>query len=247
MREKTYKISIMDPKFDHIRAFEQEDFAAVRERLVTDKNFCGLLSILASQMQQGGEKPDLAFILKGCENIEDVDYRLIIPFLEFIISKTASSLSIDGTENILSDGQLFLSNHRDIVLDASLLTMLIRKYNNKRVYMGMGTNLYVAPWIEPLVRFAKCFSVIRGGTPRELLNNSLLLSEYIHSVITDKKSSVWLAQREGRAKDSNDLTQPALIKMLLTRKASLYSGLQNGAGSRWTLNPEVMVTSLSSA
>lgn len=205
----------MDNKFNDIRAFEQEDFLLVRQQLVSNEEFCGVLSMLSKQMFAGNKHVSLLDVFRGCESVEDVDWRIIIPLLEYVVKLTATSINIKGSENITSAGQLFLSNHRDIILDASLLTMLIRKHNNQRIYMGMGTNLYVTSWIEPLVRLAKCFSVKRGGTPRELLSNSTLLSEYIAAIIRDKHSGAWLAQREGRAKDSNDLTQPALIKMLL--------------------------------
>ena len=202
----------MNPDFNNIRAYEDEDFESVIPVLTENKEFTAYLAKLSEMIFHSQDT--MLDRLKKCRSIDEMDSQLIIPFLKFVVSVSATSLDISGKENI-SHSALYLSNHRDIVLDASLLTMLIRLHNNERIYMGMGTNLFVTSWIEPLVRLAKCYSVIRGGTPKEMLYNSSKLSAYMHYIIAEQHQSMWLAQREGRAKDSNDLTQPALLKMLL--------------------------------
>lgn len=216
----------MNTDFSNIRAYEDEDFSTIVPVLLADEQFMQFLGMLSTYIYQSKEA--MPRMLAECKSIDDFDKNLIIPFLQFIVKQTATSLDIHHTENLSSAGALYLSNHRDIILDASLLAMLVRRYNNKRIYMGMGTNLYVLPCIEPLVRLAKCYSVIRGGTPKEMLANSMRLSAYMHQIIVEKKQSAWLAQREGRAKDSNDLTQPALIKMLLlaSKEESLCGQLE---------------------
>ncbi|MBQ7210409.1 MAG: 1-acyl-sn-glycerol-3-phosphate acyltransferase [Paludibacteraceae bacterium] len=216
----------MNTDFSNIRAYEDEDFSTIVPVLLADEQFMQFLGMLSTYIYQSKEA--MPEMLAECKSIDDFDKNLIIPFLQFIVKQTATSLDIHHTENLSSAGALYLSNHRDIILDASLLAMLVRRYNNKRIYMGMGTNLYVLPCIEPLVRLAKCYSVIRGGTPKEMLANSMRLSAYMHQIIVEKKQSAWLAQREGRAKDSNDLTQPALIKMLLlaSKEESLCGQLE---------------------
>jgi hypothetical protein len=123
-------------------------------------------------------------------------------------------------------GSLFITNHRDIVLDSALLNMHLyfKGFNTSQI--AIGNNLLIQPWIEHAVRLNKSFIVRRNGSIKEQLLISKNLSEYIRYVITERKSSVWLAQREGRAKDSNDVTQPSIIKMLnMSTKASFSESI----------------------
>jgi len=116
-------------------------------------------------------------------------------------------------ENDIRHGAFFITNHRDIVLDASWLTMLLHQHYFMRPFVGIGDNLLSKWYIEALFRFNRGFVVRRKGGPREIMQNSILLSEYIQYLRQHGKS-IWLAQREGRAKDSDDRTQPAVLKML---------------------------------
>ena len=116
-------------------------------------------------------------------------------------------------EQDIHHGAFFMTNHRDIVLDASWLSMLLHLHYFIRPFVGIGDNLLSKRWIESLFRFNRGFVVRRKGGPREILQNSMLLSEYIQYLRTHGKS-IWLAQREGRAKDGDDRTQPAVLKML---------------------------------
>lgn len=109
----------------------------------------------------------------------------------------------------------FVSNHRDIVLDSAILCiMLFDNGFENSVEIGIGDNLLIYPWIKTLVKMNKAFTVRRGLSPRELLESSKLMSRYMHYAVNEKKENIWIAQREGRAKDSNDLTQEAVLKML---------------------------------
>ena len=109
----------------------------------------------------------------------------------------------------------FVSNHRDIVLDSAFLDVkLVEKGYPTTVEIGIGDNLLIYPWIKRLVRMNKAFTVKRGLTPHEMLRSSQLMSSYIHYAVTQKKENIWIAQREGRAKDSDDRTQVAVMKML---------------------------------
>ncbi|MBR7042720.1 MAG: acyltransferase, partial [Prevotella sp.] len=109
----------------------------------------------------------------------------------------------------------FLSNHRDIVLDAAFLdVMLVEAGYPTTVEIGIGDNLLIHPWIKRLVRMNKSFIVRRGLTPRAMLESSQLMSSYIHHAVIEKRENIWIAQREGRAKDSDDRTQEAVLKML---------------------------------
>ena len=109
----------------------------------------------------------------------------------------------------------FVSNHRDIVLDSALLSvMLIDHHFPTTCEIAIGDNLLSLPWVKDLVRVNKSFIVRRGLSPRETLASSKLMSDYMHFVIEEKQDNIWIAQREGRAKDSDDLTQPAILKMM---------------------------------
>ncbi len=132
-----------------------------------------------------------------------------------LAKKTTTSLKGDVWENISSDVQhLFLSNHRDIVLDAGFLNILRREQELDTTEIAIGDNLLIHPWIEKLVRMNKSFIVRRNLAVREQLTASKHLADYIHYAITEKGESVWVAQREGRAKNSDDRTQMSLLKML---------------------------------
>ena len=132
---------------------------------------------------------------------------------EFIVSKTNhnSQFSIPNSQFRYT----FVSNHRDIVLDSAFLDVkLVEKGYPTTVEIGIGDNLLIYLWIKRLVRMNKAFTVKRGLTPHEMLRSSQLMSSYIHYAVTQKKENIWIAQREGRAKDSDDRTQVAVLKML---------------------------------
>jgi len=109
----------------------------------------------------------------------------------------------------------FVSNHRDIVLDSAFLDLMLYKNGYPTtVEIGIGDNLLIYPWIKRLVRMNKAFTVRRGLTAHEMMESSQLMSRYIHFAVTKKKENIWIAQREGRAKDSDDRTQESVLKML---------------------------------
>ena len=141
---------------------------------------------------------------------------MICPFLTRILKKATTGFTNDfqalpaGREDFI-----YLSNHRDIVLDSAYLDYILLMLNGRKsVEIAIGNNLLIHPWIETLVRLNRSFVVNRSATAAELLESSKQLSRYIRFVIEEKKSPVWLAQREGRAKDSDDRTQKSVLKML---------------------------------
>ena len=148
-----------------------------------------------------------------------VDFLILYPILLIMKRKTATSLELDflgdkkAIEADIRQGAFFMTNHRDIVMDAAWLTFLLRTRYFIHPYFGIGNNLFGKWWIEHLVRFLRAFVVIRNGGFRDQINNATTLSQYIHT-LRKRKKSIWLAQREGRAKDGNDMTQPGVLKML---------------------------------
>ncbi len=145
----------------------------------------------------------------------DFQYGVMGSFLEMLAARTTSGISCDGIENLdPSRSYTFITNHRDIVLDASFLNLCFIRRNMPLTQVAIGNNLLIYDWITDLVKLNRSFIVKRDGKITEALTAARKLSAYIHYTITDKNESVWIAQREGRAKDSNDLTQESLIKML---------------------------------
>ena len=147
------------------------------------------------------------------------DWLTILPVLKWFERKTTTSMKLaylgdrKQIEQDIKHGACFLTNHRDICMDSAWLSMLLRMRYFIRPYIGIGNNLFAKWWIEPVVRFLRCFVVIRNGSLHEQVENAKTLSHYIND-LRRKGKSIWLAQREGRAKDSNDLTQPGVLKML---------------------------------
>lgn len=159
--------------------------------------------------------PRFASELLKVNNQHDFQYNVMGPFLEMLVKHTTAGLSCDGLENI-APGQsyTFITNHRDIVLDASFLNLCFIRRQMPLTQVAIGNNLLIYEWITDLVKLNRSFIVKRDVRLVDALNAARHLSEYIHYVINDRNESVWIAQREGRAKDSNDLTQESLVKML---------------------------------
>lgn len=148
-------------------------------------------------------------------NRDEFQYDIMGPFLETLVSKTTSGLSCDGLENIVpGHSYTFITNHRDIVLDASFLNLCFIRNKMPITQVAIGNNLLIYDWITDLVKLNRSFIVKRDVRMVEALEAARHLSAYIHYVIGQRGESVWIAQREGRAKDSNDLTQESLIKMI---------------------------------
>lgn len=145
----------------------------------------------------------------------DFQMEIMKPFLENLVKKTTDGLTISGTENCeKGKSYTFISNHRDIVLDASFLNLCLINSGLPTTEVAIGNNLLIYEWISILVRLNKSFIVKRDLTSHQRLEGAMQLSNYVHFALTKKKQSVWIAQREGRAKDSNDRTQESLLKML---------------------------------
>ena len=210
--------------FEDIRPCNDDEIGKKLLELMQDEQFMHLLKnyfpmVDLTQIAQSG---------KGFSNLVEFQNVVIRPILESLISKAATSLTVSGEEQILSIPSVFLSNHRDIVMDPSLLALSLMRVTGNTCEVAIGDNLLATEWIRTLVRLNRCFIVKRGLTPRDMAKSFMQLSSYIRYAITDKKVNVWIAQREGRAKDSNDRTQESLIKMLaLSGNADFIENLKS--------------------
>lgn len=153
--------------------------------------------------------------LQACKTTHDFQFNIIYPVMKQLTEKTTTTMSGEGWEKIdETSSHLFISNHRDIVLDAAFFNVLLFDKAKPTTEIAIGDNLLIYPWIEELVRLNKSFIVKRGVSVRQMLEVSRHLSDYIHDTVSNRNQSVWIAQREGRAKDSDDKTQASLLKML---------------------------------
>lgn len=199
-----------DSEFDNIRPYYGDEIEAAVKRLCQSSEFLDLFSRLT--------RIDKGMILKTLEGIktrEEFQQRFFIPAIKSIISSTTDGVTISGLELVKPDtSYLFMSDHRDIILDSAILNVLLQQNGNKYTQAAIGSNLLINEWVTDLVKLDSCFVIERDVTVREMLSSSAIRSRYIHQIIENNQNSVWIAQREGRTKNGDDRTQPSLLKML---------------------------------
>lgn len=204
--------------FDDIRPFLNEEVPDVLTRLLDDPEFQSVIQYIS---HMSGQSPELlARGIRACRTREDFQFRVIYPILQQLLAKVATSISANFSNVAPPTGQApdcaytFVSNHRDIVLDSALLSYLLYEHGMPTAEIAIGDNLLIRPWIKDLVRVNKSFIVQRALTMRQMLLASAKMSRYMHYAIADKHENIWIAQREGRAKDSDDRTQESVLKMM---------------------------------
>lgn len=197
--------------FTDIAPFDDDVFHEKMSNLVKDPGFLHAVSYTMPKE----DMPALIDDLLKIDNVYDFHRQIMFPFLEMIAKTTTSGISIGGTKYYNPAlNYVFITNHRDIVLDASFLNLAFMRKGMPTTEVAIGNNLLVFDWISDLVRLNQSFIVKRNTGLREGLMAAKKLSAYIHHTILEKHTSIWIAQREGRAKDSSDHTQESLIKML---------------------------------
>lgn len=162
------------------------------------------------------ESPDfLKNLLKNIKTIDDFQKLVMHKFVRWVLEHTAHNFSYDGISNIDPDKKfLALSNHRDIILDPAITQLVLFNNGIPLTEIAVGDNLITNKTIEYLIRSNRMIKVVRGITARELYLSSQLLSKYIRLNVTEERSSIWLAQRQGRTKNGYDVTEQGLLKML---------------------------------
>ncbi|MCF0176554.1 MAG: acyltransferase [Bacteroidales bacterium] len=164
------------------------------------------------------ESPEyLPNLLKSCKGVDDFQILVMSKIVQWVLDHTAKTFSYDGINNIINNGNgkfLALSNHRDIILDPAITQLVLFKNGLPTTQIAVGDNLITNKFIESLIRSNRMIKVVRGISARELYLSSQMLSEYIRLNITSDRSSIWLAQRQGRTKDGLDTTEQGLLKML---------------------------------
>jgi hypothetical protein len=173
-----------------------------------------MFSRLVKTMNPNVDADAFAALMECITTCDELQYMVMRPLVYQIVQRSMSSFTYDGLENISADKcYLFVSNHRDITLDAGLLDVALIANGIKTPEIGFGDNLMKNDFMIDLFRLNKMFTIIRDGSRREFYNNSVFLSNYIHHVLFEKRSSVWIAQRNGRTKNGDDRTDQGLLKM----------------------------------
>lgn len=199
--------------FDDIRPFNDSEVDTYIQLLLQDAYFQHILDFI---YKDPGKVEKARLTLSKIHTVKNLQYTFVYKLVEdLILIPSTDGLTSSGLENLdKSKSYLFISNHRDIILDSAILNYLIVLEGMNTTEIAIGNNLLIGKWIEYAVKLNRAFVVRRNLPSRELLMASKKLSEYIRRDITKKNTSVWIAQREGRTKDGNDKTQLALLKML---------------------------------
>ncbi|MCC8359804.1 1-acyl-sn-glycerol-3-phosphate acyltransferase [Salinimicrobium sediminilitoris] len=201
--------------YDDIRFYDDAEVQGALKDYVRHPMIKGLLQFTF---------PNVAFEkveekVLSCNSIRDFQTKIIYHTVQMVLSKSSEGLSYSGFDQLdKNESYLYISNHRDIVLDTSLLNCVLYEADLKMTASAIGDNLVKKPFLLALSRLNRNFLVTRGVSPREMLKSSQKLSEYIRKLLLEEKRSVWMAQREGRTKDGNDHTQQGVLKMLAMAK-----------------------------
>ena len=202
----------VSPNFDDIRPLNNSEVKDAIEKLVANEDFERALRYIKPNLNW----EEFSVAMRACKTKEEFKSTLAYDAVMTVAKNTTFSLTISGRSRLPKDKAActFISNHRDIVLDASFLNVMLYDVGYGMTQVAIGDNLLIRPWIETLVRLNNSFIVKRGVSVRQMLEVSKTLSAYIHHAIKNVNESVWIAQREGRAKDSDDRTQGSVLKML---------------------------------
>ena len=197
-------------QYDEIRPYSPEELPAVLSELLEDPMFTAIVQ----NFFQGVPVEALQAKMLSCRNNLEFQKAFIYPLIKQLLAKNCTGLTFESALEP-TKRYTYVSNHRDIVLDSALLSIvLIENGFEDTPEIAIGDNLLIYPWIKKLVRVNKSFIVQRSLSMREMLESSRRMSSYMHYAINEKQQSIWIAQREGRAKDSNDRTQESVLKMM---------------------------------
>ena len=197
-------------EFENIRPYNPDELPAVYEELLKDKNFqVAITAVYPRPFDYIVEK------MKKCRTNLEFQKAFIYKYLKGLMAEKSDGFTNDFSA--ITDKEknyVFMSNHRDIVMDPALLSVALIDNGMNTVEIAIGDNLLTIPWVKHLVRILKSFIVKRGLTGREHLQAMQLMSRYINFAVNEKGENIWIAQRQGRAKDSDDRTQEGVLKML---------------------------------
>lgn len=213
----------MSDPFADIRPYRDEEVPQVLQRLLRSPEFLGAIATLrfntAARLAPALMRVLVSLFLRWeLRNVADVHtMQLVIKrYMDRMISGSSGGFTVSGLENLAPDDAfLFMSNHRDIAMDPAFTNYALYREGHETARIAIGDNLLTQPWVSDSMRLNKSFIVKRSlSGPRQLLAATKTLSSYIKHSLLEERSPIWIAQREGRAKDGVDQTEPAIIKML---------------------------------
>lgn len=198
-------------KFDAIRPFYETEVNEALQSIIPHPMMKALMNFTFPEVEDEVWKAQL----KKTHSIRDFQCNFIYQTVQKILENSSEGLTTSGFEHLeKNNSYLFVSNHRDILLDTTLLNASLFQNGHLMTASAIGDNLVKKSFIKTLARLNRNFLVLRGLSPREMLQSSKLLSEYIGQLLLHENRSVWIAQREGRTKDGNDETNPGVLKMI---------------------------------
>ncbi|WP_035668661.1 1-acyl-sn-glycerol-3-phosphate acyltransferase [Flavobacterium sp. 83] len=198
-------------KFDAIRPFYDSEINEALQSVIHHPMMKALMNFSFPDVADEVWKEQL----RKTHSIRDFQCNFIYNSVQKVLEKSSEGLTTSGFENLEPNtAYLFISNHRDILLDTTLLNAALFEHGLVMTASAIGDNLVKKSFLNTLAKLNRNFLVQRGLTPREMLQSSKLLSEYIGNLLLHENRSVWIAQREGRTKDGNDATNPGVLKML---------------------------------
>jgi 1-acyl-sn-glycerol-3-phosphate acyltransferase len=215
-------MSASDNRFDDIRPYRDSEVPAVLARVLGDPEFLGALARFRFPALPGWAlsalKPVVGWLLRRqTRSVVDVkSFQAVVEhYMKQMIDSTTTALTVSGLDKLdRNAAYLFVSNHRDIAMDPAFVNWVLWHNGMDTVRIAIGDNLLTKPFASDLMRLNKSFLVRRGETaPKKIYAALKQLSAYIHHSVVNEKASVWIAQREGRAKDGLDRTEEAIIKM----------------------------------
>ena len=198
-------------EFEDIRPYYDDEIKLVATKLITDPVFMQLINYLWPSMTFEDVKQKLAKV----NSSQDFQLEFMHGAIRKVLELSATELSSSGFEHLdKTKSYLFVANHRDILLDAAILQVLLVEHGFQTSEISFGSNLKEKGFINEFVKLNRMFTVLRDGSSKELYEISRILSAYVRHTLVDKKVSLWIAQRNGRTKDGCDITQNGLLKML---------------------------------
>ncbi|MFP9112705.1 1-acyl-sn-glycerol-3-phosphate acyltransferase [Flavobacterium sp. RHBU_3] len=198
-------------KFDQIRPFYDSEVNEALRGVIHHPMMKALMSFTFPEMSEEEWKTQLL----RTHSKRDFQANFIYNAIQEVLKKSSEGLTTSGFEHLEPHtSYLYISNHRDIILDTSLLNVTLLEKGLTMTASAIGDNLVQKPFLQTLSKLNRNFLVQRSLSPREMLQSSKLMSEYIYHLIRRENRSVWIAQREGRTKDGNDATQQGVLKML---------------------------------
>lgn len=195
---------------DYYHPCEGQVFKDAMRQLAEDEMFAMLAAKLYPELSVDAAKEKILSLKSASQFQSTVMYR----GCEYVIEHSMSQFNCSGLENLDGRPTLFISNHRDIVLDAMLLQYVLVKHHRDTTHVVVGSNLWEMPLMAILARANKMYGIGRGGNHREYYTALMEMSHYLRHVVTERHESAWIAQRNGRTKDGKDRTDPALLKMI---------------------------------